>query len=47
MSASSASLSSPGAAVDTGLYTFTFGDGQKPATIKARFTFVYKVVDKD
>lgn len=33
-------------AVDTGLYTFTFGDGKEPATVTARFTFVYKVVDK-
>jgi uncharacterized protein (TIGR02246 family) len=33
------------AAVDTGLYTFTFGDGKEPASIKARFTYVYKVVD--
>ena len=33
------------AAVDTGLYTFTFRDGKKPPTIDARFTFVYKVVD--
>lgn len=32
-------------AVDTGLYTFTFGDGKEPATIKARFTFVYRVVE--
>lgn len=34
------------AASDTGLYTFTFGDGERPATIKARFTFVYKVIDE-
>ncbi|GIG90387.1 hypothetical protein Pen02_53230 [Plantactinospora endophytica] len=33
-------------ALDTGLYTFTFGDGQQPATVMARYTFVYQVIDK-
>jgi uncharacterized protein (TIGR02246 family) len=32
-------------ASDTGLYTFTFGDGKEPATVKARYVFVYQVID--